>query len=60
MKIADIITLLDKVQQVLTRRFPRCRECADNDGICPDSGLPCDLGAAFDDVRKSLLLNTNN
>src|SRR5690349_5739930 len=51
---AERIALLDKVEQVLSRRFPICRDCADNDGICENSGLPCDLRAAFDDLRAAL------
>ena len=38
---------LMKVRDVLARRFPRCHDCADHDGTCPSSGLPCDLDAAF-------------
>lgn len=48
------IKLLDKVQEVLERRFPMCRDCADNDGTCEGNGLPCDLTAAFDDLRGAL------
>lgn len=26
----------------IARYGGRCRDCADNDGVCPHSGLPCD------------------
>jgi len=38
--------LWSKIKDVLARRFPVCRDCADECGTCPNSGLPCDLNAA--------------
>jgi hypothetical protein len=37
MQKADKATI-DYVMQL----GPRCRDCADNDGICPASNLPCE------------------
>jgi hypothetical protein len=25
---------------------PRCRDCADENGVCPSSGMPCDPSVA--------------
>jgi hypothetical protein len=49
-----IEAFIAKVYEVLCRRFPRCRECADEAGTCPDSGLPCDLTAAFSEVLAAI------
>lgn len=46
--------LLDKVRDVLARRFPRCRDCADFNGTCPQSGLPCDLTKEFTSIKTLL------
>jgi hypothetical protein len=46
--------LIDLVRVVLGRRFPRCRECADNDGTCPHSSLPCDVWKKLERIAKSL------
>jgi len=35
-------SFIDKLSCVFGRRFPRCRDCADNAGDCPESGLPCE------------------
>jgi hypothetical protein len=32
-----------KLCKVFARRFPRCRDCADENGVCPHSGLPCEF-----------------
>lgn len=32
-----------KLREVFARRFPRCRDCADEAGVCPHSGLPCEF-----------------
>lgn len=50
----EVVAFLDKVHDVLARRFPFCRDCADEDGTCPSSGLPCDLQAAFDNVKATI------
>jgi hypothetical protein len=45
-----------KLKDVLTTRFPRCLDCADHDGICPHSELPCrldDMLSAAQEVKKS-------
>lgn len=39
---------------------PRCRDCADEDGICPASGLPCDVGLrrkAINHILRALAYN---
>lgn len=33
---------------------PRCRDCADNDGMCEHSGLPCDPVRARKAIRHVL------
>ena len=33
----------EKLKDVFSRRFPRCRDCADEAGVCPHSGLPCEF-----------------
>jgi hypothetical protein len=53
-QLAEARVFLSKVQEVLSRRFPRCHDCADFDGTCPSSGLPCDLWSAFGNVRAAL------
>lgn len=30
-----------EVVDYIARYGGRCRDCADNDGVCPNSGLPC-------------------
>lgn len=33
--------------------IPACRDCADTDGICPNSGLPCDpQDRALEQIRR--------
>lgn len=32
----------------------RCRDCADEFGICPSSGLPCDVGKAKQAIHHTL------
>lgn len=33
--------------------MPYCRDCADNDGICPGSGQPCDPANVIVEMRSS-------
>lgn len=41
--------------EILNRRpRPMCRDCADENGTCPSSGLPCDIGAVIRDARAAL------
>jgi hypothetical protein len=46
------------VARILDQRpRPKCRDCADENGTCPGTGLPCDLSAAFkaaDDALAAL------
>lgn len=41
--------------EILDRR-PRemCRDCADNDGVCPNSGLDCDMDALLNEARQAI------
>jgi hypothetical protein len=36
------------------RPRPLCRDCADNDGVCPTTGMPCDTRAVFAAARAAL------
>lgn len=54
-KISDAESFLNRVEDTLARRFPRCRDCADHDGRCPNTGLPCDLRSAFANVLKLIV-----
>lgn len=40
-------TIINAVRILSQRPRPLCRDCADEDGTCPTSGLPCDLPAAI-------------
>ena len=41
--------------EILNRRpRPMCRDCADENGTCPGSGLPCDMVAVIRDARAAL------
>lgn len=53
-EIARIKAFLDKAHEVLIRRFPRCRDCADDGPTCPQSGLPCDLDKEFRAILSHL------
>lgn len=33
---------------------PRCRDCADSDGVCPHEGTPCDADVARSVVKRAL------
>lgn len=51
---SEVSAFLLNVRSVLARRFPRCRDCADDGPICPSSGLPCDLDKAFREVSRAV------
>ncbi len=38
----ETIPLTDDVVRYVSRFGGRCRDCADEAGVCPGSGLPCD------------------
>lgn len=41
--------------EILNKRpHPMCRDCADEDGICPHDGLSCDMRKLFADARAEL------
>jgi hypothetical protein len=53
LKVAiDALEILDR------RPRPMCRDCADEDGTCPSSGLPCDMRATIRDARAALASST--
>lgn len=37
-----MIEITNEVVSFISRYGGRCRDCADEDGICPTSGLPCE------------------
>lgn len=40
---------------ILSRRpRPMCRDCADENGTCPGTGLPCDIPAVIANARAAL------
>lgn len=43
----DALEILDR------RPRPLCRDCADENGTCPTSGLPCDMGKCIADARAA-------
>lgn len=45
---------VEGLRNALYRRFPRCRDCADDGPICPHSSLPCDLASHFDKLRDAV------
>ncbi|MBN8740680.1 MAG: hypothetical protein BGP24_14880 [Lysobacterales bacterium 69-70] len=38
-----------QLREVFARRFPKCRDCADDGPICPGTGLPCEWPKLPDD-----------
>jgi hypothetical protein len=46
------IPVTKEVVSYIARYGPRCRDCADEFGICPSSGLPC--GDAAKAIRHVL------
>lgn len=49
-----VVDFLRTVHVALNARFPRCRDCADDGPVCPNSGLPCDLKSEFDAIYAAL------
>lgn len=46
------IPVTKEVVSYVSRYGGRCRDCGDNDGVCPGSGLPC--GSADKAIRHVL------
>ncbi len=44
---------IEKLYDVLCRRFPMCRACADDGPICGGTGLPCDLKKHFEALTEA-------
>lgn len=53
-ELARANKFLATVRDVLSRRFPFCRDCADDGPVCPNSGLPCDLASEFANLSAIL------
>lgn len=47
----EIIPTTDEVIRYVTRYGGDCRDCADESGLCPNSGLPCD----FETKKKAIM-----
>ena len=43
--VADAVEKLERFHDVLSKPRPMCRDCADEDGVCPNIHLPCGLTA---------------
>lgn len=50
----DNLQFVEALDYALKRRFPRCRDCADDGPICPNSNLPCDLAGHFDRLKTAI------
>ncbi|HEY9219576.1 MAG TPA: hypothetical protein VIO94_16125 [Phenylobacterium sp.] len=54
---AEPVAITDEVVRYIARYGGMCRDCADEDGVCPASGLPCepdDCDRAIHHVLKAL------
>lgn len=54
---AEPVAITDEVVRYIARYGGMCRDCADEDGVCPASGLPCepdDCDRAIRHVLKAL------
>ena len=49
-----IATAIDALEILNRRPRPMCRDCADENGTCPSSGLPCDMSAVIRNARNAL------
>lgn len=50
--MSKAIPITKEVVSYIARYGGRCRDCADNNGVCPNSGLPC--GEADKAIRHVL------
>lgn len=58
-----MIHVTEEHADYVLRANGRCRDCADNEGMCPMSGLPCDPQKARDVVNyvlSTLMYGVNN
>ncbi len=53
-----IATAIDALEILNRRPRPVCRDCADENGTCPGSGLPCDMLAVIRNARFALAAPT--
>lgn len=44
--------LIECAEKLDARPRPMCRDCADEDGVCPNSGLECDMRKLFADAKR--------
>jgi hypothetical protein len=51
---ARLSRAIDCLQILAARPRPLCRDCADADGVCPTTGLDCDLPRLMADARAAL------
>jgi hypothetical protein len=49
--VARAIPTDDETVRYIGRYGGMCRDCADEDGVCPGSGLPCDGNACDRAIR---------
>lgn len=49
-----LLKAIDALEVLNRRPRPMCRDCADENGTCPGSGLPCDMSAVIRNARASL------
>ena len=47
-------TAIDSLEILDRRPRPMCRDCPDENGTCPGSGLPCDMRTTIKDARSAL------
>jgi len=49
-----LIRVIECAEILNKRPRPMCRDCADEDGICPSSGLNCDMAQLFKEARAHI------
>jgi len=50
-EIHTLRRLIECAEKLDERPRPMCRDCADEDGTCPNSGLECDMGKLFANAK---------
>lgn len=45
---------MDELERYVLRYGGMCRDCADENGTCPTSGIPCDTEIRLKMVRKTI------
>lgn len=51
-EIHTLRRLIECAEKLNERPRPMCRDCADENGTCPNSGLECDMGKLFADAKR--------